>query len=318
MKKELKSNIKEKYDLDKSYNLVYIDRNDYLEDSKKIEKIIQDGNNHSLDENWDWQSDAQYESIRYIIDELFNKYGEISEEDQEEIKDYLLDHDESYPNDDLIKNTPSQYFFYSLGIEDSGMEQEGGQPDEDRIKNISKRLRSKNPELKKAIKSIVNNSGYGGNVVILFEDDIDNLLCEGDIIEFGPKTEICIMDRMNGSGHSEAIGTTLKIRFDRKNLHSDDGYSGYSFTKDVCGMTKGFMEGGNIRQSKKTDKIVELTDNPKFEEEMKREKELEENWKKTGKCIFGDMNYKRHTNKPYRNEFPAGNKCTECGTFWID
>jgi hypothetical protein len=126
------------------------------------------------------------------------------------------------------------------------------------------------------------------------------------------------MDRGNGSGHSEPIGIKLTAKFNRKNLHSDNGAPGYSFTNDVCGLTKGFMSYANIRKAKKTDKIIEVDINPKFEAEMKREKELDKHWKETGHCTFGDMNFKRHKNLPYRNDFPCGNKCTECGTFFID
>jgi hypothetical protein len=37
-----------------------------------------------------------------------------------------------------------------------------------------------------------------------------------------------------------------------------------------------------------------------------------------GKCTFGDMDIRRHRNVYYRNDFPCGNKCPHCGTFWID
>jgi hypothetical protein len=39
---------------------------------------------------------------------------------------------------------------------------------------------------------------------------------------------------------------------------------------------------------------------------------------KEGKCSAGDMNITRHRDVFYRNDFPCGNKCPHCGTFWID
>ena len=33
---------------------------------------------------------------------------------------------------------------------------------------------------------------------------------------------------------------------------------------------------------------------------------------------FGDMNISRHKETPYRNDYPCGSRCEDCGTFWID
>ena len=60
-------------------------------------------------------------------------------------------------------------------------------------------------------------------------------------------------------------------------------------------------------------KIVESETNKLLEQEKK----YNDTWKK-GECTFGDMDITRHKNTPYQNDFPCGNKCTSCGTFWID
>jgi hypothetical protein len=39
---------------------------------------------------------------------------------------------------------------------------------------------------------------------------------------------------------------------------------------------------------------------------------------KKGGCTFGDMDTYRHRNVIYINNYPCGNKCKDCGNFWID
>ena len=38
----------------------------------------------------------------------------------------------------------------------------------------------------------------------------------------------------------------------------------------------------------------------------------------SGGCTAGDMNMLRHRDVYYINNYPCGNKCPHCGTFWID
>ena len=39
---------------------------------------------------------------------------------------------------------------------------------------------------------------------------------------------------------------------------------------------------------------------------------------KAGGCSAGDMDINRHRGVYYDNNFPCGNRCPHCGTFWID
>jgi len=316
-----KKSIQEKYNLDKNYELIYVSNDDYFEDAKDIERIIQDGTSDFLFEDADWCRDSQYESVRYLIDELEKEHGEISDDEKEEIKEYLEEHDVSDPAKQVMKNTPKRYFYYSLGIEvenhDAHVCCEEGCA-EKVVNEIMKALRTRNPETKRSVREVVYNAGYGGNVVLLFEDDMEYLLNNGKIIEFGPKTEICIMDRMMGSGHSAPLNTKIAVEFNRQNLHCDEGAPGYSFTGDVCGMTRGFMDGCQIRDKKSSDKVIKTQISEEEQSRMEREKEYERKWREEKKCTAGDMKISRHKDTPYRNEYPCGSKCTECGTFWVD
>ena len=314
-----KQTLKEKYDLKNSYDLCYVDYRDQLEDFKLIEKVVRDGNTLALEElNWWWEQEA--DSVYAILKELGEIHSNIPEEDKERIEEWIYDHNISEPVKDLLRHTPSLYFYYSLGIYDSGMVLEGGENDDTRIKAILKRLGRYNEETKKVVGTVVANSSYGGEVVIVFEDDVEDMLKEGGVIEFGEKAELCIMDRFNGSGHSHSLGFPLICAFDRRNLHCDRGASGYSYTHNVCGLVEGFMDGGIIRTKREGEKVLPVMFDGVSLKKMTREEELEMNWEKTKKCITGDMNYSRHPQESieYIDNFPCGNKCEKCGTFWID
>jgi hypothetical protein len=313
--------IKEKYNLDDSYELIYIDYNEYFEDAKDVERIVQDGNTDFIYEEGDWWLENRWESINYFIKELEEEHGEISDEDKEEIREYLEENDISDPGKQLMKNTSSGYFYYSLGIE---IENHDGHAcceegcEERIVNNIMKLLKTKNPETKKSVREVVANAGYGGSLVIIFEDSIENLLNQGTVIDFDQTAEICIMDRKQGSGWSAPLNTNITVEFNRQNLHCDEGAPGYSFTKDVCNLTKGFMGKCIIRNKKSKDTIIKLQINETEQYKMQQEKEYERRWKEEGKCTFGDINIKRHKDTYYLNKYPCGTHCPHCGQFWVD
>lgn len=315
-----KISIKEKYGLSNGYDLVYIDQRDHIEDEKILEKMVQDGDKSALE--LDNIMDAQSDSVHGIIKDLKSEYPEMSNSDEEEIRDYLYEHDTSTPEADLLRNTPDGYFYYSLGLTDNGMELEGGDPDNVRVNAIIERLGIDDEPMRKVVREITANAGYGGSWVILFEDNIEDMLDDGNVIEFGPKAELCLMDRGNGSGHSAAIGRRLTCEFNRKNLHYDEGAPGYSYTKDVCGMSRGFMDGATIKTlSGETGlRPIPLMRSIEEERKMDREELLGARWRDTKTCTPGDMKWDRHPSGKieYINNFPCGNKCTACGTFWVD
>ena len=120
-------------------------------------------------------------------------------------------------------------------------------------------------------------------------------------------------------GDSVKIKEPLIFEFKEKISHSDKGDNGYSFAYDVCGLVGNIMNDGVLTNKKNNQKIIRVTTN----ETRKKEREREEFYIKTwnngkGKCTFGDMNMKRHKDTPYRNDYPCGNKCSICNTFWID
>ena len=51
--------------------------------------------------------------------------------------------------------------------------------------------------------------------------------------------------------------------------------------------------------------------------QMEQEEKYNEIFR-AGGCTYGDMNMSRHRDVYYDNNFPCGNHCPHCGTFWID
>ena len=129
------------------------------------------------------------------------------------------------------------------------------------------------------------------------------------------------VDRIQGSNWlGEDACFKLHIPRDdlAKQIHLDDEPgTGYGWMH-IAGRTYSREEEAGITTTNakrvKGYKSLAPVSNPALE----REKELAEHYKKTGKCTFGDMNYSRHKNTSYRNDFPCGTKCADCGTFWID
>ena len=102
--------------------------------------------------------------------------------------------------------------------------------------------------------------------------------------------------------------------FRRENLFVDSQVH-YSYANEVCGMTNDWCDStkwetgmipftGSVRKSRMA--------------EYKKQEAAYEQTFRDGKCTFGDMNYKRHRDVRYSNEYPAGCRCPHCGTFWID
>lgn len=295
--------------LDKEYDLIYVHYDDRLQD-KQLAEVVETGFCDSLDDNG-WMGDQQYESVGQIFKENFDDVDISDIED--ELRQEIWDRDRSTPFEDLLRNTPEPVMYYDLDIEIEGY----GEDIVKRAKQVAKALKLNYKNHEQKFKDLVGNASYGGKLVLMYRGDID--LFYGEVNK--PKyvvicnPEVCIMDRWNGSGHSMDGFGDFKVRFDRTRFKLDEEAPGYSFAGDVCGMT---VEETGLRPAKGAKGVI----GPKMERVLsaqeKQEIEDERRWNSKKECRAGDMNIARHAETPYRNEFPCGNKCAKCGTFWID
>lgn len=310
--------------LPKTVSLYYVDYRDDLSHSlDKVQDAIH-GNPEGLDDIFmDWDT---WESVKYVLDELksdIEREFEIEEEDAEElmeefedsIRDAIYDRDDSTPLKDLLRNTGEQVFFYDTGMEI------GGYTDDlkERLRDCKKALKIllKNKEHDKHLENMCCNASYGGRLVVYFNDDLDdwmNLDEKLNTIHFSGNVTVAIINNGNGSGGDTEIRHSFSLPFDAENLFLDKTVS-YSYTYEVCGMSRDWCDGTEVTLlTKKTKNKAEKST---VNDHLEREKHLDKVYK-DGKCTFLDMKYTRHRNMTYINNFPCGNKCLDCGTFWID
>jgi len=295
--------------LEPTYALVYVDYRDSIESPDQLAEIVATGFCDSIDDN-NWIGDQSYDSATEIIKQEFADVDTADIED--ELRSEVYDRDRSTPLDDLIKNTCDPVMYYDLDVEIEGYTEDLVK----RAKQVAKALRLNYKNHEEKFKSLVANASYGGKLVLLFRGGFDKFY--GDIHEkyaVIEDPEVCVMDRWQGSGHSESGFGDFKVRIDRTRFQVDEAAPGYSFAKDVCGMTLGEsrLTFTNDRKG-----VIGPALPRKLTHKEKFEIAYEKKWKEKKECSFGDMNISRHARTPYRNDYPCGNKCEKCGTFWID
>lgn len=328
--KEIVKRVKKEYP--RGVDLVYIDYSDsFDEDKKAMEELAQTGFIESFFENNDWTCDSQWEGIRCIKENVFTEEEQEEIDEDEELKqafdDICYELDTSDPLKDLLHNTCKRYFYYDLNLEieagfgnDGFYEYQKEKWPESEARKIANKLRINYKKHKQELDLMVGQASYGGQLVILFVADPEDLWGEkGKFIKFKNNYSICIMDRGQGSGdHTELKIPELVFEFKRENLHDDIGDSGYSYSNEVCGLCMGEETDFSwTNKQRKTDKIIKIQTNKEAEELREREENFEKIYKE-GKCSLGDMKYSRHKETEYINNFPCGHKCKACGNFWVD
>jgi len=328
-----KIKIEELYELlDDKYYLAYVDyRDDLSEQADTIQKAIHKGIEYLDEEVFDWFSD-DYEAINYALKELQNniekKYSiledeavDIIEEFRELLIDEIRNRDKSNPLDDLISNTRPPVAFYDTGIYIN-------HPDDNKEYKESIRAIKKALGLKLSDKTyddlfyeLLNNAYYGGNICIYFNMDLKDWLNYKSLedtkyIEFSGDVAIALFDAYNGSGYHIHLPCNIILPYERTNVFLDKSIK-YNYTYAVCGMSSDWCEGTSVTLSNRPTKIKTTVKSSNLNHHI----ELEEQYNKTykaGKCTFGDMDIRRHRDVAYKIDYPAGNKCPHCGTFFID
>ena len=318
--------------MDDSYNLIYIDYNDSLDEMPDLlQKCIEAGTLAPLCESvedWgEWEAICDEKSD--LKDKLRNEYDlrnseveELMDKFEEYIESHIYEHDKSTPVQDLLSNTSKQVMFYDTGYE---VESDSWNWSDARIRKermvIKNILGVKSSKYDDKIDMMIRQASYGGQLVVYFYDDVEDYIpesIENDFTQIGFKdASIAIINVGNGSADDTCLeGHSFSLQFKRENLIIDKTIK-YNYSFAVCGMYSNWC--GNT--------IVNLSSEPYQKEcEVKvspiiSHKGVEQKYNevfKSGKCSTGDMDIHRHRNVTYINNFPCGNKCMDCGTFWID
>ena len=315
-------------------SLVYVDYRDSLDEALDLlQECIKEGNDFPIgDKIFDWYIDSEFEAIEYYKKELKkdleNKFN-ISKEGAEDIieknNDYISDHIHDRCDDDtvkdLLKNTSKQVIFYDLDLE---VEADSWNWDKRTItkwrNELKRKLKIKIKTYDNDIDQMLCQASYGGKLVIYFYVNVEDLLPnykeknDWKTISF-TNPYIAIIDNYNGSGdHCYLNGHSLSLPFNRENLFIDKLVP-YNYTYQVCGMSSDWCEETEVGFSYKG--IKGTINNSSTSAFLEKEEKLDKIFREGG-CTTGDMNYKRHRNMEYINEFPCGSRCKSCGQFFID
>ena len=323
--------------LPKSTSLYYVDyRDDLSQQMEVLQQCIHEQSQDKLYEmkdTWfdrpDWEQEKL--DLQAAIEQKFDieDAEDIVEEFSQQIEDHFYNVDDSDVTGDLLKNTSSQFMFYDTGYE---MESESWRWDNKRVAKecvrILKHLGFKSTELARidrkygndslwtAIWNCVQNATYGGTLEIYFKDKVHDYFNVGDnnCIVFKNPT-IGIIGHGNGSGYQEEVkGYTIKLPLNPKNIFIEKTVS-YNWSYDIAGMCSDAYDACKVSFEKsKSKKIIDIS---ALNAHIEKEAQLDAIYK-AGGCTPGDMKYTRHRDQYYDNNFPCGNHCPHCHTFWID
>lgn len=309
--------------LPKTVTLHYVDYRDSLDEHLDIiQECLTNKNKDALYEKIDEWFIDDYSGMEYVKEELAKDMQEAFDIDEDEaaelleeyiylIEDAIYERDDSSILPDLLKNTHEPALFIDTGLSFNGYGNTNAEYRADR-KQIKKFFNIKNSDQDAIIDMMLMQAGYGGELRVYFNEDLEVLLNaveEGLSVEFNGRINIAIANSGNGSGdHCEIVGK-CKLPLDVFVCHEVK----YSYTHEVCGMYSDWCGSTEFQYISEDIKSVDSI----TREFMLREAELDKTFK-AGKCTPFDMKYSRHRNTVYINDYPCGNKCLDCGTFWID
>lgn len=314
--------------IEKNQPEFYWDYRDEI-DKDSLAKIFdgEDGLNDLENELWenniDYICDLENEAIKDVI-----LHFDLTENNEDE--DYDIDEDEDFKDfckeyisvdfsiKDLLRNTGEKVFFYDTGLYVSDTCWTKPMEIYNILRSIKNTLKIKTPKYDKALRMMICQASYGGELVVYFMSGIEEAvdMKKWPSVEFG-NMRVAIVDHSNGSGDDcELPGHSATFEITPDCITFDESIK-YNYSFAVCGMVHNWCDETTVKYSdwKPKQKIVRV------ESEITRIKKANKRYDltyKAGGCTFGDMDIKRHRGTFYKNEYPCGTHCPNCGTFWID
>lgn len=314
-----------------SVSLYYVDYRDDLDEHEDLQqKCLQDNNLIPLYEkvdDWYWEQETQ--NCEEELDSIREKMSKDGCEEQfntheDEIRDLLYERNDTDPVTDLIKNTGTTNMFYSLGVEIDGYHDDWcgsyrGESEEMACYKIRRALKLKKGQFDDRIKELVDNATYGGELRIYFNAMFNELVNNDEkndfkTIRFHGDVVVAVADSHNGSGFDITLPLDITLPFNRDNLFVDSQVH-YSYASEVCGMCHDWCYSTQWKLGVKP--VKKSIKSSKMAAHVQQEAQYAATFK-AGGCTPGDMNMNRHRGVFYNNNFPCGNHCPHCGTFWVD
>lgn len=317
--------------LPKYVDLYFVDYNDNLNNSKELlqESLSANSLDAIHEKVWDWWDYPEGEYMDEILKKMkADNTEDLFEEHEDEIRDWLHENDTSTPVDDLLRNTGTISMFYSLGLELDGWSSgfmcnpwRSSSYAQDaykvrRILGIAKE--TKEAEL---IDRIVKQASGGGELRIYFANNLPAVLSdnpEEDFkqIHFKGEFAVAIYNAGEGSGDFEYLNLDKSFPFKRSNLYTSESEKYH--LENCFGMCSDWLDKQptptfSMEAPKRGLKIKESKNAARNAQDVEYKRIF-----KSGGCSAGDMDYTRHRDVYYDNNFPCGSRCPHCGTFWID
>ena len=312
-------------------SLYYVDYQADLDEHEDLQQKCLKANNlvplyEKID---DWFGEQE---IQYHNEELDNIRKKMSADNREkefdahedEIRDLLYERNDTDPVTDLIKNTSTTNMFYSLGVEidgyhDSWCGSYRGESEAMACYKIRRALKLKKGQFDDRISELVENASYGGELRIYFNAMFNELVNSDEnkdfkTIRFHGDVVVAVADSHNGSGFDTTLPLDITLPFNRDNLFVDSQVH-YSYASEVCGMCHDWCD--STRWELGTQPIKKSIKSSKMTAHVQQEAQYTATFK-AGGCSAGDMNMNRHRDVYYDNNFPCGNRCPHCRTFWVD
>ncbi|MDR2085789.1 MAG: hypothetical protein LBP72_01305 [Dysgonamonadaceae bacterium] len=291
---------------------------------------------NSLDRIYEYVDDAYMDCeagalLEYMeeLEETVSRRFEIGEDEarrlvferyEDEIRNRLYEKDGGLPVEELLANTQSFSIFMDTGLEIVDGSWRWTRSEQTLwMDKIKRKLNITGNQWDDNIREMLLQASYGGRLVVYFYGSVKSLIHENEkdwkSVSF-TSPAIAVINTGNGSGsHTHLMGHSFSMPFRRENLFIDK-YFKYNYVSAVCGMYQDWCEASKAVFS--FDKIPgKKSAASSLAAQALQDRKYAEIYRK-GKCSWGDMDITRHRDVYYRNDFPCGNKCPHCGTFWID
>lgn len=312
--------------LPKYVDLYYVGYDSNLDEHHDLlQKCIQKNEYTPLTEKvydfWDCPEDEYLDEIRRKM--FLDGFGTEYEEAEDEIKEWLWEHDESNPVEDLLRNTSDLCVFYSLGIDlDHGYHYSFmAKPHQNQsFRQSANRIRQalgikKGTTEDAKILELCESSNYGGELRIYFtgcmKDYIFNDGKDYQTIKFKGKFQVAVWSNADGAGDFVELELDREFPFIRENLQISDVAEKYDI-ESTCGLCGDWLSGCD-KPSFSYEKPLRLRHIKKSEavaKELHFQKVFDD-----GGCSCGDCNINRHRNVEF-SEY--GFVCHDCGRTWYD
>ncbi len=318
--------------LPKRVSLHYVDAR-YVELNHMADQIQNMIHKNEIDVDFEGLTDEAWENIQEIKKELkkdleadFSE-AEIEvalEEFEEQINDYCYEKDNSNPIKEYLDACNMSFFYdtgYSMEPDSWRWNNKRTAKEVSRIMthlNITKKQQRQHP-LWNQLWHCVQNSGYGGVVEIYFTMtpwELLQMIENQSQIKF-IKGTVGIVHHGNGSGYvGDSVRLGFILPFNVENVFVEKAVS-YNWSYEIAGQSISYYEDTEFELGDFDLKYKKVLEPSAINDHIKRQNRFDEVYRKGG-CSAGDMNISRHRKVEYINNYPCGNRCHDCGTFWID